>query len=451
MIDDSDVFSIIVDSANPSIVFASACSGIYKSSTAGDLFQKIQGIPFSARRTRVLKEDPSNPSIVYAGTTEGLWKTMDQGKTWKRVSNPEVVVNDVLVDPRNSQRVLLATDRSGVLASDDGTQSFSASNHGYTHRYVTSILADQKDANTIYVGLVNDREWGGVFYSQDGGTSWLQKSTGLGGRDVFSLKQTKSGALVAGTNRGIFMLDRNSSQWRPINTVVVEKTVTRPVKKGSKRTVASKSITRSVLEARVSDIEIAGDRWIAATSAGLFTSTDQGKMWKGGPVLGEQDFISVDTADELVVAATRSSVVVSTDTGKTWKEARLASYKPNVRNVTVTPDGQILVASREGAFSSADSGTTWEHMLAGLPDKDLTSIAYDESHKRLLATSSATGVIFESTDGGRRWRRGPDSGFPLRRINVVHGRLLAATPFDGVIAQPENESQSASAEGSGGN
>ncbi len=450
MIDDSDVFSIIVDSTNPSIVFASACSGIYKSSTAGDLFQKIQGIPFSARRTRVLKEDPSNPSIIYAGTTEGLWKTMDQGKTWKRVSNPEVVVNDVLVDPRNSQRVLLATDRSGVLASEDGAQSFTASNHGYTHRYVTSILADQKDLNTIYVGLVNDREWGGVFYSQDGGTNWLQRSTGLGGRDVFSLKQAKSGALVAGTNRGIFMLDRNSSQWRPINTVIVETSVTRPVKKGSKRTVASKSITRSVLEARVSDIEIAGDRWIAATSAGLFTSTDQGKMWKGGLVLGEQDFISVDTNDELVVAATRSGVVVSTDSGKTWKEARLASYKPNVRNVTVTPDGQILVASREGAFSSADSGATWEHMLAGLPDKDLTSIAYDESHKRLLATSSATGVIFESTDGGRRWRRGPDSGFPLRRINVVHGRFLAATPFDGVIAQPENESQSASAEGAGG-
>src|SRR5437660_920141 len=470
--DDYVLDHIAVDPQNPKKMFVSAWS--VANQQAGDLFRthdggknwealsgmhgkSIRAMAIAASDSKVIVAGAldgvyrSNDSIVYAGTTEGLWKTMDQGKTWKRVSNPEVVVNDVLVDPRNSQRVLLATDRSGVLASDDGTQSFSASNHGYTHRYVTSILADQKDANTIYVGLVNDREWGGVFYSQDGGTSWLQKSTGLGGRDVFALKQTKSGALVAGTNRGILMLDRNSSAWRPINTVVVEKTVTRPVKKGSKRTVASKSITRSVLEARVSDIEIAGDRWIAATSAGLFTSTDQGKMWKGGPVLGEQDFISVDTADELVVAATRSSVVVSTDTGKTWKEARLASYKPNVRNVTVTPDGQILVASREGAFSSADSGTTWEHMLAGLPDKDLTSIAYDESHKRLLATSSATGVIFESTDGGRRWRRGPDSGFPLRRINVVHGRLLAATPFDGVIAQPENESQSASAEGSGGN
>ena len=64
-------------------------------------------------------------------------RPMDVGKTWKRVSNPEVVVNDVLVDPRNSNRVLLATDRSGVLASDNGAQTLAASNHGYTHRYVT--------------------------------------------------------------------------------------------------------------------------------------------------------------------------------------------------------------------------------------------------------------------------------------------------------------------------
>ena len=105
---------------NSSVVYASACSGIYKSESAGDLFHKLQGIPFSARRTRVLKQDPNNPATVYAGTTEGLWKTIDGGKTWKHVTNSEVVVNDVLVDPRNSNRVLLATDRSGVLASDNG-------------------------------------------------------------------------------------------------------------------------------------------------------------------------------------------------------------------------------------------------------------------------------------------------------------------------------------------
>jgi len=452
MIDDSDVFSIIVSSANPSEVFASACSGIYKSVSGGDQFEKIKGIPFTARRTRVLKQDPSNPAIVYAGTTEGLWKSVDEGKNWKRVGNPEVVVNDVLVDPRNSQRVLLATDRSGVLASDDSATTFTASNHGYSHRYVSAILADTKEPNTLYIGLVNDREFGGVFFTRDGGQNWLQKSSGLDGRDVFTLKQSHNGTLVAGTNKGLFELVSGSSSWHPINNVVLEKSVSRTVtlKSGKKKTVTSIASTHTLLDGRVSDTDLGSSRWFAATSAGLFTSKDQGKVWVGGPVTGEKDFVSVQAQDGLVVAATRSTVLVSEDEGKIWQAARLASYAINIRSVTVAPDGQIFVATREGAFHSADSGKSWNHVVAGLPDKDITSVAYDGSHKRLLATSGQTGVVFESADGGNTWQRGPDSGFPLRRISVVHGRYVAATPFDGVVAQPENDSQSANA-GSGSN
>src|SRR5438270_4082485 len=126
MIEDSDVFSMIVDRDDSSVVYASACSGIYKSDLAGELFKKVQGIPFSARRTRVLRQDPNNPKVVYAGTTEGLWRTEDAGKSWKRISDPNVIVNDVMVDPRKSSRVLLATDRSGVLASNDFGVKFSA-------------------------------------------------------------------------------------------------------------------------------------------------------------------------------------------------------------------------------------------------------------------------------------------------------------------------------------
>jgi photosystem II stability/assembly factor-like uncharacterized protein len=452
MIDDSDVFSIIVSSANPSEVFASACSGIYKSVSGGDQFEKIKGIPFTARRTRVLKQDPSNPAIVYAGTTEGLWKSVDEGKNWKRVGSPEVVVNDVLVDPRNSQRVLLATDRSGVLASNDSATTFTASNHGYSHRYVSAIMADTKEPNTLYIGLVNDREFGGVFFTRDGGQNWLQKSSGLDGRDVFTLKQSHNGTLVAGTNKGLFELVSGSSSWHPINNVVLEKSVSRTVtlKSGKKKTVTSIASTHTLLEGRVSDTDLGSSRWFAATSAGLFTSKDQGKVWVGGPVTGEKDFVSVQAQDGLVVAATRSTVLVSEDQGKIWQPARLASYAINIRSVTVAPDGQIFVATREGAFHSADSGKSWNHVVAGLPDKDITSVAYDGSHKRLLATSGQTGVVFESADGGNTWQRGPDSGFPLRRISVVHGRYVAATPFDGVVAQPENDSQSANA-GSGSN
>jgi photosystem II stability/assembly factor-like uncharacterized protein len=447
MIDDSDVFSVIVDHDNPSVVFASACSGIYKSETAGNLFAKIQGIPFSARRTRVLKQDPTNENIVYAGTTEGLWKSTDLGKVWKRVSNPEVVVNDVLIDPRDSNRVLLATDRSGVMASTDGASNWTTSNKGYAHRYVSAILTDNKDASTLYVGVVNDREYGGVFYSHDAGQHWLQKAAGLGGKDVFALKQAPSGMLVAGTNHGVFSLEHNASEWHPMNVVVVEHTVKTAGKgKGSRKAATTTTLTKSQLESRVNDLELGSGRWMAATTTGIYSSTDQGKTWKGGRILGQQDFVSVRAEGSTVVAATRSSVLVSNDRCATWKQGGLPSYVVSIRSAAIASDNQIVIASREGAFRSGDGGATWEHVVNGLPGKDITYVSFDSTHKRLLATSDATGVIFESRDGGRSWQRGPDSGFPLRRVSVIGGRFVGATPFDGVVLQPENESISATAE-----
>jgi photosystem II stability/assembly factor-like uncharacterized protein len=444
MIDDSDVFSVIVDHANPSVIFASACSGIYKSESAGGQFSKVQGIPFSARRTRVLKQDPTNENIVYAGTTEGLWKTSDLGKTWKRVSNPEIVVNDVLVDPRDSNHVFLATDRSGVMASTDGTQSWSTSNHGYAHRYVSALLADVKEADTFYVGVVNDREYGGVFYTRDAGHTWLQRSAGLGGRDVFSLKQAGNGSLVVGTNRGMFSLDRNASEWRSMNAVVTEQTV-KTAKKGSKKATTT-TIAKKVgdLDARVNDLELGSQRWLAATTQGIYSSTDQGKTWKGGTVLGQTDFVSVRAQGSFLVVTTRSSALVSNDSGATWKQAGLPSYLVGIRGSAIAPDG-IVIAAREGIFRSGDNGASWEHVVNGLPSKDITSVSFDAAHKRLLATSDSTGVIFVSSDSGRSWQRGPDTGFPLRRVSVVGGRFVAATPFDGVVLQPEDGNISAAA------
>jgi len=446
MIDDSDVFSVIVDHANPSVVFASACSGIYKSESAGGVFSKIQGIPFSARRTRVLHQDPTNENIVYAGTTEGLWKTADLGKTWKRVSNPEIVVNDILVDPRDSNRVLLATDRSGVMASNDGAQSWSTSNKGYAHRYVSALLADNKEADTFYVGLVNDREYGGVFYTRDAGRTWLQRSAGLGGRDIFALKQSSSGTLVAGTNRGMFALDRNATQWRPMNTVIIEQTVQK-MKKGSKKPVMSTIAKKAGdMDARVNDLELGAQRWWAATTQGVFSSSDQGKTWKGGPVAGQKDFVSVRAEGSFMVAATRSTAFVSHDSGTTWKQASLPSYLVGIRGSALTADKGIVLAAREGAFRSDDGGASWEHVVNGIPSKDITSVSFDVSRKRLLATSDSTGVIFVSTDNGRSWQRGADAGYPLRRVSVVGGRFVAATPFDGVVVQPADGNISAAAD-----
>jgi photosystem II stability/assembly factor-like uncharacterized protein len=207
-------------------------------------------------------------------------------------------------------------------------------------------------------------------------------------------------------------------------------------------------VAKSQLDARVNDLELDAHHWFAATTSGVYISTDQGKTWHGGRVLGQQDFVSVRAQGETVLAATRAGAMVSMDGGANWKMTGLSSYVTAIRNAAIASDGQFLVATREGAFRSTDHGANWEHVANGLPAKDITSVSYDYTHKRLLATSDQTGVIFESRDGGHSWQRGPDAGYPLRRVSIVGGRFIGATPFDGVVLQPENENMSAAAEAS---
>ncbi len=434
IIDDSDVFSIILDPQTPSTMYASACSGIYKSENAGELFHKIQGIPFSARRTRVLKQDPNDRNVVYAGTTEGLWKTVDAGKTWKRVSAANIIVNDVLVDPRRSSRVLLATDRSGVLASDNAAQTWLASNRGFVHRQIAALLLDRSDSQTIYAGVLNDKEFGGVFLSHDGGLSWMQSSEGLDGRDVFALRQTEDGSLLAGTNAGVFLRDRASRNWRPVNLAITEKIVTIPARKGVKARTTKQTLVTE-LRARVTAIETTSNKWYAATSAGLFRSTDRGQSWYGGAVLGNQNFVSVAVRRNMVAAATARSVAVSLDGGSTWYASKLPAYVTQISGLALDGDSHLWVAAREGAFRSDDGGDTWDHVMTGLPPSHVSSIVYDDEGSRLLAT--AAGQSFESRDGGRSWHRFGQPGYPVRLLGLGWGRVLAATDFDGVIAPPE--------------
>lgn len=110
MANDSDVFSILV---NRSTVYASACSGIYKSQNGGEQFSRVYGIPASAERTRVLRWSDTN--TVYAGTTDGLWRTINGGKNWSRATRDGIVVNDILLTPHG---FLLATE-DGIIKEWD--------------------------------------------------------------------------------------------------------------------------------------------------------------------------------------------------------------------------------------------------------------------------------------------------------------------------------------------
>ena len=184
--------------------------------------------------------------------------------------------------------MLLATDRSGVMASTDGASNWTTSNNGYAHRYVSALLADNKDANTLYVGVVNDREYGGVFHSHDAGQHWLQKAAGLGGKDVFALKQAASGTLVAGTNHGIYSLEHNGTEWHPMNVVVIEHT-SKTARKG-RQSRDQTTIEKKELEARVNDLELGSDAGWRQPPAASTSAPIRAKPGRADRSSDRQDF-----------------------------------------------------------------------------------------------------------------------------------------------------------------
>jgi photosystem II stability/assembly factor-like uncharacterized protein len=459
MLDDSDVFSIIVDPRTPSRVYASACSGIYKSDNGADLFHRVQGMPHSAIRTRVLKQDPVRPSIVYAGTTGGMWKTTDGGTRWTLVTTPDVIVNDVLIDPRDPDRVLIATDRGGVLASNNGFAKYQSSNRGFSHRMVGAVIPDRKDPNRLYVGIVNDKVHGGLFTSNDVGRTWIQVSRGLGDRDILSLQQANDGVVFAGTNHGIFYLSSLSGAWTPANMYngpVPEwqkseepPAPAKPAPSKSKAATGKKAPRKTTAAAkkapvevpipiaiapRVRSIQITDKAWYAATNDGLFISVDGGKKWYGTPVEGESDFVAAnDYPDGTLTLATIKRAFISRDAGRTWAEVKLPYYVTGLYNFTMTPDSALWLATREGAVQSTDAGKSWNHILSGMPSKHVLGIKYDSKLDRLIATAMESRGVYLSSDKGKTWIKSPEASFSIRSALGYQEQLLAISWHNGLL------------------
>jgi len=389
-----------------------------------------------------LMQDPNHGEVVYAGTTQGLYKTTDAGRNFNPMTGADVIVNDVFVDPKDSDHVLLATDRGGVLTSHDGGATFAPANAGFSERKVDALLVDHADPARFYAGVVNDKSYGGVFFSINGGASWEQIGEGLEGRDVFALAEAADGTIVAGTSHGIFALEQNLAagvvpHWEPRNTIAntLVKIAAETVK--GKHINVEKKVKAAViqLDSRVNALDLSGDAWLASSNAGLFTTKDRGATWQGGMVMDSGEYLSVASLGATMAAARSDGVVVSYDAGATWMPMQIPSMLTRIHRVAFSEDGTLWLGAREGVYFTQNKGKSWL-WIERLPFRDVDDLTYDARLKRVIVSSRSSDQIYAIDPKTMTWKWW-QTGYRIGLVRTAGDRMVAASLYDGVLVEPK--------------
>ncbi len=467
MIDDSDVFSIFVDPANPADILASACSGIYASATRGDEWKKLLGIPNTSRRTHVIREDPGSENVIYAGTTTGLYKSLNRGVAWKTLSDTQA--NYIVFDPSHPGRMYLALEYEGIGRSDNGGETIQLVNHGFVDRYISSVT---RAGDKFFAIETQEGETTGLFSSADRGESWSRLSDvhGLAGVHLKAITglPSQSGVLLAASPHHMYKSVDSGVLWKPLPVRVIvpppppppakaalparptaRRSTARTVKSRSTRPVKPVVKTREVNLSEISALYSMklGEQEVvlAATDVGLLKSTDAGERWSTAAIPGSPAvsalYSAPDSSGELIVR-TASGLYVSKDCGEHWDELRFPLPASDVNQIAI-PGGQspnLLAATRAGLYSSVDNGATWYANLGGIPASTVTSVLFANSEGAAYAVEY--GRLFATSNAGAAWKEVPTalSSLQIRRLWIpdpASGRLYGITSDLGILFRDE--------------
>ena len=174
-----------------------------------------------------LSESPLVEGLIYVGSDDGILSvTEDGGDNWRRTEKfhgvPDMsLIEDVLASSHDADVVYTVLDnhkrgdyKPYVLRSKDRGRNWASISGDLPARgSAHTIVEDHMDPNLLFVGT----EFG-LFFTQDGGTSWLQLKGNFPTIAVRDLEiQARENDLVVGTfGRGIYILD----DYSPLRTAI---------------------------------------------------------------------------------------------------------------------------------------------------------------------------------------------------------------------------------------
>jgi photosystem II stability/assembly factor-like uncharacterized protein len=173
----------------------------------------------------------------------------------------------VLVDPQNSEHILIGSANGGIWKSQDRGGSWEACSDDAPSLSIGALAFDPKDSKTVYAGTGEGNTTlegsyfsylgQGILHSTDGGTNWKQiypnPFMGLGFYDLV-VDPSNSQRLFAGVSNGLYISNDSAISWRRAENI--------PDGKCWSIAISSE-----------------GDEILAACESGLWQSKDHGKTF----------------------------------------------------------------------------------------------------------------------------------------------------------------------------
>jgi photosystem II stability/assembly factor-like uncharacterized protein len=199
-------------------LYACNYDGVFRSEDNGNSWTTINSGMELNQITYCLEESSDN--VLYAGNALGLFRSVNFGDEWTQVTAYEQSQTSSILAIETSPmgKIFFGTSGEGLYFSDDGGTTFNQRWIGGNQYPVTSIKVVSENviyATTCYNGAeVGD----GIFRSEDGGDTWEPMNNGLGELAVWNIEFIGDQEFYCGTyHEGIYHTTDGGLTWTPLS------------------------------------------------------------------------------------------------------------------------------------------------------------------------------------------------------------------------------------------
>ena len=464
-------WSVSINPAAPSEMFASCSGGLMRSTDAGVSWTRT-ALPGTSATTAFARLEvchaASQPDVVFVAGCVGsrgfLWRRGAAGGAFSAETMPaNMNVSQawydwhVAVAPHDANLVYWgAVDlfrgkrgTAGMVWANISSRSTGDSIHPDQHH----LAFDPADPRVVYA--CND---GGVFRSADGGDHWQALNPGLGITEFEFLAHLESdpGWLLGGTQDNGSLANGGLRHWdqvalgdggdcaavdRGAASICYHSYYDMPVERAAAHgaqafnwTDVSPPTPRGYAAQFYPPLEARGSVVVKA-GATVWVSADEGAHWdevqlptsgQADPDLGSALHIVSDSV--LLVGTTRGALYRITRGAAGWSKASVSTLtsprRAYVSDIAVSGStGRTLWVSVSSAggghvYRSTNSGGVWSDRTNNLPDIAVNALVVDPKNSKAVYVATDHGV-YRSTNSGTAW-----SGFSNGLPNVIVGDLI---------------------------